>query len=92
MSLKVTLEETPRVFEVRVGCNTIGKVSSHKYDSDDKTEELYHAYRFTNDNDEVGGTEGVAMGWYGTLREAGEAVVEYEHGPTKINKVVPREY
>jgi hypothetical protein len=86
MSLKVTLEEEPRIFLVKVGENSIGKVTSHWEKGDADDDENYHAALFTNDEDK----RDKGLGWFDTLEKAGIAVVEYAHGPTKINKVTER--
>ena len=85
MSLKVTLEEQPRVFVVKVGEREIGKVTSYR-DKRDVDDEAYFADRFTNDEDK--GDQ--SLGWFNTLEEAGLKVVEYDHGSTKINAVKER--
>ncbi len=86
MSLKVTLEEKPRVFLVKLGCNNIGQVTSF-YDLEDANgEEQYYAERFTGSEDKIV----VPMGWYATLKLAGVAIVAYAHGDTKIDNVTER--
>jgi hypothetical protein len=87
MSLKVTLEEEPRVFHVRVGCNSIGKVTSYNDESNDP--ESYHAARFVKGDDD-GEDREETLGWFDTIKEAGEVVVEYAHGSSKIDKVIER--
>lgn len=89
MSLKVTLEETPREFDVKIGCNTIGRVRSFRCDTseEDNEEELYEATLFIPGED---GDDEEDLGYWNTIEEAGVAVVEWAHGPTKINKIITR--
>ncbi len=81
--MRVTIEEEPRVFLVRVGENNIGKVTSYHEEGDDN-DENYHAELYTDeDNDKD-------LGYHATLEEAGKVVVDWAYGPAKINKVVER--
>lgn len=83
MAMNVELREKPRVFEVFIGLNPIGEVTSYKGPEEDE-EEQYQATLFALDEDDRD------IGWYATLREAALRVVEYEHGQCKIDAVVTR--
>jgi len=86
MSIKIELREKPRVFDVRVGKNSIGKVTSYvSYDDDGDTEQ-YEAVLYKTDNDK----ENMDLGWHATLRLAAQQVLEYEHGECKIDDVKKR--
>jgi hypothetical protein len=84
--IKVTLEEKPRVFAVMVGCNEIGQVTSY-FDPDCDDNEAYHAELYRKDDEEG---EHKHLGWHPTLKAAALRVVEYAHGPTKIDKTEER--
>jgi hypothetical protein len=88
MSLKVTLEEKPRVFAVKVGCNEIGQVTSY-FDPDCDDDEAYHAELYKKSDDEE---DPKHLGWHPTIKAASLCVVEYSHGPTKIDKVKDRAF
>ncbi len=85
MSLKVTIFEEPRVFAVSVGANYIGKVTSY-FEKGDDSSEAYYAERATNRTEK----EFEDIGYYSSLKEAGEAIVSYSHGDSKIDKVTER--
>ena len=84
--MKITLNEEPRVFSVRIGNSVIGQITSHAEKGED-TEDAYFAERVTDDTVEEP-YEGI--GYYSTLKEAGVAVVSFEYGPSKIDKVTER--
>lgn len=84
MSLRVTINEEPRVFSVQVGSNEIGRVISY-FEKGEDNNDAYEAKRYIG-----GDTEYEHIGDYDSLKEAGSAVVEYAHGPGKIDKVVER--
>lgn len=84
MSLKVTIQEEPRVFSVMVGCNEIGKVTSY-FEKGEDNADAYEAERCV-----YGDEEYENIGYYGSLKEAASAVVEYAHGDGKIDKVTER--
>ena len=86
MAMNVELREKPRVFEVFVGENSIGKVTSYVAQDDDASSESYEAILFTKDNDD----EDIELGWYSTFRVAAQEVVLYEHGESKIDAVIKR--
>jgi hypothetical protein len=86
MSLKVTLDEEPRVFVVKVGCSEIGKVTSF-FEPDCEDDEAYHAELYKADSDDE---DPKHLGWHPTLKAAALKVVEYNHGPTKIDKIEER--
>ncbi len=85
MSLKVTLDEQPRRFDVNIGCNTIGRVTSHQLKPNEPIEENYHA-QLAAEGDE----KRVDLGWFDTIELAAARVIEYAHGPAKINKIIER--
>ncbi len=86
MSLKVTIEEEPRVFSVLVGAKRIGRVTSY-FEKGEDNDEAYEAERYVGTD----GVEYVPVGQYGSLKDAGSAVVEDEHGyDGKIDKVTER--
>ncbi len=87
MSLRVTLNEEPRVFNVMVGSNEIGRITSY-FDEGEDNSESYHAER--NDAGDDDEDDYAHVGWYSTLRDAGRAVVEYAHGVGKIDSVEER--
>ena len=86
MSLRIELREQPRVFDVFVGERAIGKVTSYISKEDEASDSPYEALLFTEKDD----GEETDLGWHSTLALAAEAVIEYEHGAGKINKIVER--
>lgn len=88
MSLKITIDEDPRVFTVSIGCKCIGRVTSFA-EKGEKNEDVYYAERLTDD-DEDGQEQYNCVGDYSSLKAAGAAVCEYEYGPSKIDKVTER--
>lgn len=89
MAMNVELREKPRVFEVWVGENSIGEVTSYVDDDnndDDDPSELYEAHLYQSGDKE----ENIDLGWYSTLRIAALSIIEYAHGWGKIDKVVKR--
>lgn len=88
MAMNVELREKQRVFEVWVGDNSIGEVKSYVDDFDeDDDDSRYEAFLY-----KTGGTDGedLELGWYNTLRVAAQQVVEYAHGPCKIDAIKKR--
>lgn len=84
MSMNVELREKARVFEVWVGENSIGEVTSYVDDDNDEPE-MYEAVMYE------GGDDGNRdMGWYATLRLAAQQILEYSHGECKIDSVIKR--
>jgi hypothetical protein len=88
MSFNVTLEESARRFDVRIGYHKVGLVKSYNYKgatpSDD--DELYLALRMDESED-----DGVdRLGWYQTMEDAVKAILEYSYGSSKITKIVER--
>ena len=87
MSLKVTIQEEPRVFSVQVGSNEIGRVTSY-FDKGEDNNDAYDAECASiNDDYEM---EYETIGYYGSLKEAAGAVIEYGYGEGKIDKIVER--
>jgi hypothetical protein len=85
MSLKITVNEEPRKFSVRIGSADIGRVTSY-FEKGEDNDEAYWAERTTDDDD----IEYESIGYYATLKEASLAVVEYEYGDGRIDKVTER--
>ncbi len=88
MSLKITVQEEARVFTVSVGRNEIGKVTSY-FEKGEDNKEVYHA-QVVNDAKEKDDYDFSHVGWHPTLKEAIDAVVEYSHGPGKIDNITER--
>jgi hypothetical protein len=89
MSLKVTLEESPRIFEVKIGFNVVGRVTSYR-EVDCPDDEAYCAERLKDGGNEDTDADFVSVGWFGTLKKAGIAVVEHSYGYTKLDSIVER--
>lgn len=94
MSLKVTLSETARSFEVLIGYNIIGRVTSYFEKGEDNTQ-AYHA-ELCRENDDDANADALDssnfkhVGWYSSLKEAGSAVVDHDHGEHKIDAVTEK--
>ncbi len=87
MSLKVTLSETARSFEVLIGYNIIGRVTSY-FEKGEDNKEAYHAQVVNDDKEKDEDFQHV--GWHPKFTDAISAVVEYAHGPGKIDKITDR--
>jgi hypothetical protein len=85
MSVKVTLQEKPRQFDVMVGECVIGKVTSY-LDKVGEEDDAYHAERVVHEEDR----EFASMGWFNTLLEAAAQVLDYDYCSVKIDKIVER--
>ncbi len=86
MAMNVELREKPRVFEVWIGENSIGEVISFADDTGDEgSEELYEAFLY-----EGGDKDNRDLGWWKTLREAAQYIIEYAHGECKIDAIKKR--
>jgi hypothetical protein len=89
MSFNVKLNEKPRVFNVEIGYKIVGYIKSHNFEgfkSDTDDDELYHAVR-VDDSEESGKHK---MGWYKTMDEATQAILEYDYGSSKVTKIIER--
>lgn len=85
MAMNVELREKARVFEVWVGENSIGEVTSY-VDDDPDEDELYEAVVYQS-----GDEDNMDVGWYATLRLAAQSILEYAHGDgSKIDSVKKR--
>jgi hypothetical protein len=89
MSLKVALEETPRVFEIKIGFNIVGRVTSYR-EVDCEDDEAYYGERLKAGGNESTDDDYKQVGWYPTLKAAGIAVVDYGYGCTKLDSITER--
>ncbi len=79
MSIEVTVQEEERTFDVYVGTCLVGKVTVNNHDDIEDNERYEASYS----EDDVWNSQG----YYKSLRDAAEVLVEREHGYCKIDTI-----
>ena len=83
MSVDITMEERPRVFNVYVGSKRVGRVTAH-VDPEDSESEQYCSERLGHDDNYEN------ISWHSTLKQAGLAAIEWKYDIQKIDKIKRR--